>query len=508
MPRCRLCCLLLCLVPALARADVQRHALLVSLEHYPDGTVIPGAHGMADALAQRLVTSFGFAAADIHFLRDQAATKAGLFQAIHDRLVQGLDADDVAVLWFAGHGSRIQDFNDDEDDGFDEVLCLWDVDDDPLIDDELPPVLSTVPALGFTVLLDCCHSGTATRSTPQDGELLLPLFQVLPPDVVPTHPDQGSDRPAAPANYTVLSACRAGELAIAVQSRRDGNYLVFTKALIDSLGETEPPVDYATALGHLRQRITAMNKVPPGIDGPQQPQLEGPDVHRPIFASVTASAAPAWLDELTVACDNEPLRQACGEPDGGLWSTAPDQATLRVLAKEGNGWECRLLDREGQELEANTSPTVNDAGAWLRQAIARERLMLAASRLDAPLRLPLRVTVEGDQMLVESTAPDDWRTTIVEIVPTGELLVLCPSPLFTQTGREATFVARAPEGRAMVYAVATPRALELPELATDDLPPGQLRQLAPAKALAFLRALGEAVGQSEAATASWVAATG
>jgi len=423
----RVCCLLSVLTCAWpSHGEIQRRAVLVSLERYPDGGTIEGAHRMSDALAERLVASFGFAPEDIHRLRDEAATKPGLFAAIDRYLVQGMDADDVAVLWFAGHGSRIQDLEDDEGDGYDEILVLWDAYDEPLVDDELPPVLSRVPALGFTVLLDCCHSGTATRGGLVGDAVLHNLFQDLPvkprPAVAP-----GPAPLTVPTTYTVLSASRAEEPAVAVSSRTKGDFLVFTKALVDSLATVAPPVVYGTVLNAVRRLIVAWNYVPHGRDEVQQPQLEGPDPNRPIFASVSAAPAGAWLQELTIACDNEPLREACGPPVGGLWSTSPEQAELRVLAQPGEAWECSLTARQGRVIDRSSSPTVADAGLWLRQAIARERLLQAATRLDAPRSLSLQVSREADEMMVKASGPEGWHLVVFEILPTGELRCSAPA---------------------------------------------------------------------------------
>lgn len=481
--------LLLVASVAPGRGEVQRRALLVSLARYPDGQTIEGAHEMSDALAARLVGQYGFAASDIHRLRDEQATKAGLFQAIDDCLVDGLHAGDVAVLWFAGHGSRIPDDNDDEPDGYDEVLCLWDMYEDPLIDDELPPVLARVPALGFTVLLDCCHSGTATRGGLMGDAVVRNLFQELP-NVRPSAPSaEAALQPmTGPGHYSVLSASRADEPAVAVSSRTKGDFLVFTKALTDSLTTASQPASYRTVMQAMQQQIAAWQYIPVGRDEVQQPQFEGPDLDRPIFAPVTAPASSAWLAALTIACDNQTLREACEPPLGATWA-AGDDTDLRVLATAGDAWDCVLSSRSGELLDRTSAPTVALAGTWLQLALWREQLVRAAARLDADRTLPLQVSVVGEQMQVEARAPEGWHLIVYEILPDASLLVLYPSTLFPPRDEGASLVVYAPPGRGLVGAVATPRELDLSGLRGVTMPWETVRRLQPPEALAFLQSL-------------------
>jgi hypothetical protein len=41
--------------------------------------------------------------------------------------VNGSRRGDTVVFYFAGHGSQVEDFNGDEHDGYDEVLCPYDM---------------------------------------------------------------------------------------------------------------------------------------------------------------------------------------------------------------------------------------------------------------------------------------------------------------------------------------------------------------------------------------------
>ena len=121
-------------------------------------------------LSAALVECYGFKKSDITVLTDGAATKKAM-QAGIKALVRDSKKGDVAVLHYSGHGSNVPDDNGDEADGRDEILCPTDLDwDDPLRDDWLRTTFDGLQAgVSFTVIMDCCHSGTNTRA-------------ILPPD--------------------------------------------------------------------------------------------------------------------------------------------------------------------------------------------------------------------------------------------------------------------------------------------------------------------------------------
>lgn len=68
---------------------------------------------------------------------------------------------DRVVFHYSGHGTQVPDMNNEEKDGIDEALYLYD---NCLVDDELFNILSQVKdGVKLLVLLDSCFSGTATK---------------------------------------------------------------------------------------------------------------------------------------------------------------------------------------------------------------------------------------------------------------------------------------------------------------------------------------------------------
>lgn len=150
-------------------------ALLVGIDAYP--APIPPLRGCVNdvmAFADVLRGRVG-EALELDVLTDGAATRAAVTSAIRDHLGRA-GRDDVALLYFSGHGSQQrapEEFWAMEPDRRNETIVLhdsrqpgvWD-----LADKELAVLLGVVAAAGCHVVtvLDCCHSGGGTRAGEPD----------------------------------------------------------------------------------------------------------------------------------------------------------------------------------------------------------------------------------------------------------------------------------------------------------------------------------------------------
>ena len=101
-----------------------------------------------------------------------------------NKIVKESGPNDVVYIHYSGHGSQVEDLNGDEpDDQLDETIVPQDgrtegVPD--ITDDELEAILSQLKTSQAVVVLDSCHSGTATRglevrvrSVPADDRVAL-----------------------------------------------------------------------------------------------------------------------------------------------------------------------------------------------------------------------------------------------------------------------------------------------------------------------------------------------
>ena len=142
---------------------VSYHAVLVGIADY-DGVIDDLEYADDDArdLQQALLMSSAWDAENIHLLTDHAATKTEIRSAIEDAAAV-MDADDVFVFSFAGHGGPEPDAAPHEEaDGLDEVLYSTDM--TPIWDDELADWLAALPTDNQVVIIDACNSGGMIQS--------------------------------------------------------------------------------------------------------------------------------------------------------------------------------------------------------------------------------------------------------------------------------------------------------------------------------------------------------
>ena len=156
------------LVPAFGattHASVKR-ALLIGIGKYEVLPRLPGSKNDIDLVHQVLVSRYGFSDENVYEVRDEAATRAGVLSALN-KIVREAGPKDVVYIHYSGHGSQVQDLNGDEpEDQLDETIVPQDgrMDGVPdITDDELEAILAQLKTPQTVVVLDSCHSGTATR---------------------------------------------------------------------------------------------------------------------------------------------------------------------------------------------------------------------------------------------------------------------------------------------------------------------------------------------------------
>ena len=146
-----------------------KKAFLVGINDYyplgPGGQDLSGCVNDVRDMANTLVIC-GFEPRDIQICTDQRAIKSNIIKGI-TQLVMNSQEKDSIVFYYSGHGSQIPSSSKSKEiDQFDEVLCPHDMDfsNQVIRDDELAKIFSTLPqGVNLECILDCCHSGTATR---------------------------------------------------------------------------------------------------------------------------------------------------------------------------------------------------------------------------------------------------------------------------------------------------------------------------------------------------------
>ncbi len=165
-------------VAAVFPAPQKKLALIIAIGDYTGATGWRNLSSMNDVkYVKEALVKTGFEAKDIDTLCNKDATKKGMIKALDD-LYNRAGEGDVIYFQFSGHGQQIQDDNGDELDGYDEALIPYDAAAayDPVTykgenhfrDDLLGEKLNMIrkkigPKGSIVVLIDACHSGTATR---------------------------------------------------------------------------------------------------------------------------------------------------------------------------------------------------------------------------------------------------------------------------------------------------------------------------------------------------------
>lgn len=214
----------------ISAAEPARFALLVGVGKYtnlPPARQLSGTANDVRLMRELLESRFGFPPSNIHMLQDEAATGEAI-RAAFERIIKSVnelptEAQPAEIVFhFSGHGGQLPDQpidGRDEYDGLDETLVPADATmiggEEDIRDDELNRLAYSICAEGkakLWMILDCCHSGTGTRGTPQAGIPGLTGYRTLPRDIIPTTSQISPVVNTLPVGAVALYACRDQEL--------------------------------------------------------------------------------------------------------------------------------------------------------------------------------------------------------------------------------------------------------------------------------------------------------
>lgn len=290
------------------------HALLVGIDAYGAGVeALTGCVNDIDAIEALLVERLKVSPEGITRLTappkegtDGAApTRANLLAAFEALGGADVAEGDRVFIYFSGHGTTVP-VRDGEYFTAREALVPVDVSvadgvaSNLLYDVELNRVLGRIAQTGawVTVVLDCCHSGGATRDALADArekvralrlDTAVPLASLgLAAEPGAAATTRGLDPPVAPASGSpgrsvadvqIVAACLSDELARECPDSRGGpSHGLLTRTLLDVLGRIEDASLPALPWGRIwRELVTT-------VQGrrPQHPSLTG-GYARPVF---------------------------------------------------------------------------------------------------------------------------------------------------------------------------------------------------------------------------------
>lgn len=269
-----------------------RYGVFVGINDYVEYVDEPGGDlqgAEADALLMRQVLTehWGLAEENTLTLLSLQATKAAIHEAVTVWLAERAGPGDLAIFYFAGHGAQAYDLDGDETDALDETLAPTDVlplsSENDIRDDEFREWLSMI-GTQVVVILDSCHSGSATRGSEMRTRSLErppPLEGGREPALVRQQYDAESmadgsstiiELAGAAPNQSALEGPFVG--ADGVTSEQRG---AFTFFLAEALRTASPETTYADILAAVADRLD-------GRDFLQNPQLAGAGATR-LFAA-------------------------------------------------------------------------------------------------------------------------------------------------------------------------------------------------------------------------------
>jgi len=242
---------------------MKKIALCTGINDYP-GTANDLSGCINDAWDWRtFFKNLGF---QVYYSSDSQLTVRNFKQLLVD-YISLLETGDWFVCQYSGHGTQWPDVNNDELDGYDEALFLYD---GPLIDDEIRDIIRVHAKEGVFILfiLDSCFSGSATRKVNVlPGHLGKRKF--IPPPVWNVKKVNNTAK-----KKRFLEEISLVDVLMSGCSDNESSYDAFINGRFNG-AFTRNAIDSYRAGMTFQQWHAEISKRLPSSDYPQSPQLEG-----------------------------------------------------------------------------------------------------------------------------------------------------------------------------------------------------------------------------------------
>lgn len=271
------------------------YALLVAIDNYDPASEINSLNGCVndidavEAYLQERVAQDGKWEVKPLILKNQDATRSAMINGFQEHLCKA-NSDDVALFYYAGHGSHEatpEEFWDIEQDRQHETIVCYDsgTENVPcLADKELGYLISKVAQKKphLMVIMDCCHSATGTRDpklkvrqaqAPINLQRTLDSF-IFAQDKAALNQllsNQKTDVEWLKAKHIALSACRADQLAGECKDKDGKDRGIFSYFLLETLQKTNGNLTYQDLIRNVNALVNG--KAQKG----QSPQVEAVD---------------------------------------------------------------------------------------------------------------------------------------------------------------------------------------------------------------------------------------
>lgn len=374
-------------------------ALLVGINAYsPSIGKLSGCLNDVDHFSGYLTESFDPSRLDIKVLKDAEATRFNIIQGFRSHLGKA-QTGDVAVFHYCGHGARWKSakaFEQFYPDGMDEGLVCFDSREAgsfDLADKELAVLLAELAKNDpqIAVILDCCHSGSATRSADYFTQLRArQTHAVLDERPLESYLDghyaailkRGASLQVPASRHILLSACQRNQKAWEGKDHSG----IFTSTLLEVLRNSRSDISYADLF--MRCRATVHKRA-----DNQAPQFEtygGFNAYCGFLGGPTFQAARRY----SVYFENNGWRIDCGALHG--LPSDPDKNVEFALYLESE-----RTRTAGHATTIQVGPQKSELKLLDLEADASTRYQAEITSLPVP---PLAVSLEGDANGMESFA--------------------------------------------------------------------------------------------------------
>ena len=227
----------------------EKRALLIAIDKYapptdykPSGTGrskfqnLNGCINDARAMQSIITSKFLFNSSKVDTLFNEAATRQSILTKMN-ALLANCKANDIAFIYYAGHGSQVMNSLSKEADKKDESIVpgdTWKNGVEDIRDKELAVIFNKFidKSVKLTVIMDCCHSGSLSRGPTPPG-----LFRFIED----AHYDaKDPSQPLSPetrkeGNFMIMSASQDNEFAQEQKDEFNLPHGAFTIGLIKAL---------------------------------------------------------------------------------------------------------------------------------------------------------------------------------------------------------------------------------------------------------------------------------
>ena len=295
-------------------------ALIIAVGTYEPSTQWRSISSINDIpFIKTALISQGFSETNIDTLKNEKATKEGIVKAL-DNLIAKSAAGDIVVFHFSGHGQQIFDSRErkDELDGYDEALVPYNAGMryDPvtnkgqnhLRDEELGDKLKILRGKigsggSLLVLIDACHSGTATRGedvavTRGTVEKFEPADYASTIKTAQTNSEGIFDDKGLLSNMVVISAASADQLNYETKDEHQQGVGSLTYAFSKAISQINGEINYKILFEKIKNDIQGWKPI-------QTPQIEG-NTEQQVFGGKFIKSGELiqidkWINDKTIA---------------------------------------------------------------------------------------------------------------------------------------------------------------------------------------------------------------